>query len=64
MMVVGTLPLILAIIISYVQGNKSLQEVIGSSFEALAYETSNRLDRILQEEIDRNAYLQQKPIVR
>jgi signal transduction histidine kinase/HAMP domain-containing protein len=61
MMVVGTLPLILAIIISYVQGNKSLQEVIGSSFEALAYETSNRLDRILQEEIDRNAYLASHP---
>ncbi len=36
MMVVGTLPLLLAIIISYLQGNKSLQEVIGASFQALA----------------------------
>ncbi len=61
MMLVGTLPLLLAIIISYVQGNKSVQEVIGASFEALAFETSNRLDRIIQEEVDRNAYLASHP---
>ena len=61
MMVVGTLPLLLAIIISYVQGNKSLQEVIGASFQALAFETSSRLESIIQEEIERNAYLASHP---
>ena len=61
MMVVGTLPLLLAIIISYVQGNKSLQEVIGASFQALAYETSSRLESIIQEEVDRNTYLASHP---
>ena len=61
MMGVGTLPLLLAIIISYFQGNKSLQEVIGASFQALAFETSSRLESIIQEEIDRNAYLASHP---
>ncbi len=44
---VGTIPLVLAMIISYVQGNKSLTQVIGSSIQALAYETSTKIDLLV-----------------
>jgi two-component system, NtrC family, sensor kinase len=51
MLVVGALPLILAMILSYFQGTKSLQGVIGASFKALAYETSTKIDLLIQSEI-------------
>ena len=37
MLGVGALPLMLAMILSYLQGTKSLQGVIGTSFKALAH---------------------------
>ncbi len=61
MILVGALPLILAMIISYIQGNKSIRKVIGSSFKALAYETSTKIDFILAEEIARNVRLATHP---
>ncbi len=51
MLGVGALPLILAMILSYFQGTKSLQGVIGASFKALAYETSTKIDLLIQGEI-------------
>lgn len=51
MLVVGALPLILAMILSYFQGTKSLQGVIGASFKALAYETSTKIDLLIHGEI-------------
>ncbi|NIQ02042.1 MAG: hypothetical protein GWM98_17895, partial [Nitrospinaceae bacterium] len=57
MIAVGALPLFLAIGISYIQGNKSLERVIGSSFQALAYETSLKIDFLLAEEIAKNKHL-------
>ena len=51
MLVVGALPLTLAMILSYFQGTKSLQGVIGASFKALAYETSTKIDLLIQGEI-------------
>jgi signal transduction histidine kinase len=61
MIVVGTLPLILAMIVSYVQGNKSLRGVIGSSFKALAYETSSKIDFMMKEEIHKNSHMANHP---
>jgi len=58
---VGTVPLILAMILSYLQGNKSLTEVIGSSFKALAYETSTKIDLLLKEEIHKITHLANHP---
>lgn len=60
---VGTFPLVLAMVISYIQGNKSLQNVIGTSFQALAYETSTKIDFILQEEIRVNSRLATHPTI-
>ncbi|HKI48709.1 MAG TPA: hypothetical protein VKA69_05250, partial [Desulfobacteria bacterium] len=58
---VGTVPLILAMIFSYLQGNKSLTQVIGSSFQALAYETSTKIDLVLKEEIHKITHLAGHP---
>lgn len=54
MLGVGALPLMLAMILSYLQGTKSLQGVIGASFKALAYETSTKIDLLIEGEISRN----------
>lgn len=61
MIIVGTLPLLLAMVVSYVQGNKSLKGVIGSSFKALAYETSTKVDFMMKEEIHKNSHLASHP---
>jgi two-component system NtrC family sensor kinase len=58
---VGTLPLLLAMMISYLQGTKSLQNVIGASFQALATETATKIDFILKEEIKKNIRLASHP---
>ena len=58
---VGTLPLLLAMVISYLQGTKSLQNVIGASFQALATETATKIDFIMKEEIKRNIRLASHP---
>ncbi len=49
---VGALPLLLAMMIAYFQGNKSLRSVLGASFEALAFETSTKIDLLFNEEIE------------
>jgi len=54
---VGAIPLLLAMIIAYLQGNKSLEEVIGNSFKALAFETSTKIDYLLENEIAHNRRL-------
>jgi signal transduction histidine kinase len=58
---VGTVPLILAMIFSYLQGNKSLTQVIGASFQALAHETSTKIDLLLKEEITKITHLARHP---
>jgi len=59
--VVGTVPLILAMIFSYLQANKSLTQVIGASFQALAHETSTKIDLLLKEEISKITHLASHP---
>jgi two-component system, NtrC family, sensor kinase len=61
MLGVGTLPLLLAMVISYIQGTQSLQNVIGASFQALATETATKIDFIMQEEIAKNIRLASHP---
>jgi two-component system, NtrC family, sensor kinase len=58
---IGIIPLMLANIISYFQGNKSLQGVIGTSFKALAYETSTKIDLLIQKEIKINKRFSEHP---
>ncbi len=64
MLGVGALPLMLAMILSYLQGTKSLQGVIGASFKALAYETSTKIDLLIEGEISRNIRHAAHPSIR
>ena len=47
---VGAIPLLFAVVSSYIQGNQSLIQVIGASFQALAYETSTKVDLLINQE--------------
>ncbi len=64
MLGVGALPLILAMILSYLQGTKSLQGVIGASFKALAYETSTKIDLLIEGEVARNIRHATHPVIK
>ena len=64
MLGVGALPLMLAMILSYLQGTKSLQGVIGASFKALAYETSTKIDLLIDGEVSRNIRHAAHPSIR
>lgn len=59
----GALPLLLGMLISYDQSHKSLEEVIGSSFQALAQESSGKVDFILREELERIKTLARHPVL-
>lgn len=51
--VVGAIPLVLAMMWSYFQGTESLTQVIGASFKALAYETSTKIDLLIKDEFQK-----------
>jgi len=58
---VGVVPLVLAMAISYKQGNQSLMQTTGSSFKALALAASSTLDLIIQEEFRKINHLTRHP---
>ncbi|QPJ60643.1 MAG: HAMP domain-containing protein [Candidatus Nitronauta litoralis] len=58
---VGTIPLVLAMVLAYLQGNESLRGVIGSSFKALAFSSATQVDRDLEETINRISQLSRHP---
>ncbi|CAI2717724.1 ATP-binding protein [Nitrospina watsonii] len=58
---VGTIPLVLAMMWSFFQGNESLTQVIGSSFQALAYETSTKIDLLLKDEFQKMRHWSSHP---
>lgn len=58
---VGTVPLVLAMALSYFQGNQSLRGVIGASFKALAFSTATQVDRQIEEEVRRISRLAEHP---
>jgi len=61
MILVGVLPLLISMLIAYIQGHNSLQEVIGSSFQALAYESANKTRLLVNNEISRSTNLSRHP---
>lgn len=60
---VGSIPLVLAMVFSYIQGNKSLENVIGSSFKALALEASKNIDLIVLEEVSKIHQISRHPTI-
>lgn len=55
MLLVGVVPLLIGLVLPFLQGTREIQEISGSSFEGLATETSRKLDLVLSEEIARTA---------
>src|SRR5574341_850351 len=55
MLLVGVVPLLIGLVLPFLQGTREIQEVSGSSFASLATETSRKLDLLLSEEITRTA---------
>ncbi len=51
MILVGSLPLIIGLVMAFLQGTKEIREVSGTSFKALASETASKIDLILSEEL-------------
>jgi len=56
-MVVGAIPVVLGLAVSYIRGTAQLREVIGGSFEALALESALNLDGDIQRLIDSDQIL-------
>ncbi len=55
MLLVGTLPLIIGLVMAFIQGSKEIREVNGESFEAIAIETAKTLDLVISDEIARTS---------
>ncbi len=53
MLLVGALPLLVGLALALFQGTQEIQEVNGTSFQALATETARKLDLVLTEEISK-----------
>lgn len=57
MLLVGTLPLVIGLVLAFYQGTQEIREVNGSSFEALATETARKIDLVIADELARTALL-------
>ena len=57
MLLVGTLPLIIGLVMAFIQGSKEIREVNGESFEAIAIETAKNLDLVISDEIARTSQI-------
>lgn len=54
MLLAGIFPLLLGMLLSYIQSNKSLRDVIGSNFHTVAKETANKIDFVIEKELAKN----------
>jgi signal transduction histidine kinase len=62
-LVVGTVPLVLAMGTAYLQGTRELQASIGASFAALATESARALDLVLRHEMTSTRRIATDPVV-
>ncbi|MCI0529947.1 MAG: ATP-binding protein [Nitrospira sp.] len=58
---VGALPLAGGMVLSFVQGTRELQGLIGTNFSGIAQETSRKLDLLLNEELGRTLQIASDP---
>ncbi len=61
MLLVGTLPLLIGLLLAFYQGTQSIQEVNGASFQALATETARKLDFVVSDELAQTRLLTTNP---
>ena len=61
MLLVGSLPLLIGLLLAFYQGTQSIQEVNGASFQALATETARKLDFVVSDELAQTRLLTTNP---
>jgi len=61
MLVVGVLPLLCGLLLAFYQGTQSIKEVNGASFQALATETTRKLDLVVSDELAKAHQLASHP---
>ena len=61
MLLVGALPLLIGLLLAFYQGTQSIQEVNGTSFQALATETARKLDFVVSDELAQTRILTTNP---
>lgn len=61
-LIAGTVPIVIGLSVAYVRGNKELQEVIGTSFRALAEESASKVDAEIQRMIRADRLLAQQSL--
>ena len=64
LILVGMIPLIIGWMLVYFYGDRSMRNMIGSSFQDLAVETAHRVDQVLEAEVQRIHLLANIPVVR
>src|SRR6266446_8756041 len=62
-LVVGALPLVVGMILAFIQGSRELRELSGASFAGTARETARKLDLVFSEEITRTLQIASDPTI-
>jgi signal transduction histidine kinase len=57
MLLVGVVPLLIGLVMAFLQGIREIEQVSGASFAGLAGETARKLDLVLAEEIAKTAHI-------
>ncbi len=63
MLLVGVLPLLVGLVMAFLQGTREIQEVSGMSFEALATEAARKLDLVIRDELTRTSRIASDPLI-
>lgn len=61
MLLVGVVPLVVGLVMAFVQGSREIHQVSGESFQALATEAARKLDILVTEEIARTSRIANDP---
>lgn len=63
MLLVGVIPLLIGLVMAFLQGTEEIQEVSGASFVGLANETARKLDLVVGEEVAKNAQVAKNRLI-
>jgi len=63
MLLVGVIPLLVGLVMAFLQGSQRIREVSGESFKTLATETARKLDLVVGEEMVRTSRIATDPVI-
>jgi signal transduction histidine kinase len=63
MLLVGVIPLLVGLVMAFLQGSQQIREVSGESFKTLATETARKLDLVVGEEMVRTSRIATDPVI-